>query len=379
MSLVLDEHRELVEDVCRLRAYEAALTAVVRPDHVVLDLGAGTGILGLLACRAGARRVYSVDDGGILQTARAICRGNALSDRVVHIKALSTRVNLPEQVDVVVADQIGRFGFEAGIITYFNDARARLMKPGGLTIPQRIDLVVAPVRAPEMRRRIDFWKSPILGFDLTAALPTALNTGYPVKFTADQILGPPATIAALDFAAPVSESLSGEATLVADRDGTLDGIGGWFDAQLSAHVSMTNSPLSTPSIARRNVFFPIASPVDVSAGDRIHVAMHIIAAELLVRWHVEVTAPDGRRRAVSTHSTWSGMLLCREDLERTRPDRIARLTPWGVARRTVLELCDGLNTAAAIEQALRARHPDLFPSPAEAARFVAEVVVPYSV
>ena len=27
MSLVLDEHRELVEDLCRLRAYEAALTS----------------------------------------------------------------------------------------------------------------------------------------------------------------------------------------------------------------------------------------------------------------------------------------------------------------------------------------------------------------
>ena len=378
MSLLLDEHRELLADPPRLQAYEAALAEIIEPDHIVLDLGAGTGILGLLACRAGARRVYSVDNGGILQIARAICRANALADRVVHIKASSTRAELPEKVDVVVADQIGRFGFDAGIITDFNDGRARLMKPGGVTIPARVDLIVAPVCAPEMRRRIDFWKSPVIGFDVSAALPTALNTGYPVKFRPDQMLGSPAAIATLDFAGTVSESVTGVAALVAERDGTLDGIGGWFEAHLSERVAMTNSPLSAQSIGRRNVFFPIESPLDVCAGDRIRVEMHIVASEHLVRWHVAVTGADGRPKAASTHSTWQGMLLWREDLERTRPDRVARLTPWGIARRTVLELCDGRNTAATIEQALHARHPELFASRDEAARFVAEVVVPYS-
>jgi predicted RNA methylase len=77
----------------------------------VLDLAAGTGILGLLACRAGARRVYSVDDGGILQVAREIVQANHLTDRIRQIKAFSTRVELPEKADVVVSDQIGRFGF----------------------------------------------------------------------------------------------------------------------------------------------------------------------------------------------------------------------------------------------------------------------------
>src|SRR5579862_7561614 len=105
----------MLADPHRLHAYDAALKDTVTSDSVVLDLGAGTGILGLLACRAGARRVYSVDDAGIIQTAREICRANAQAGRVVHIKGLSTRVEIPEKVDVVVADQIGRFGFEAGI------------------------------------------------------------------------------------------------------------------------------------------------------------------------------------------------------------------------------------------------------------------------
>ena len=70
----LDEHRQLLSDEARIRAFEAALNETVKPHHVVLDLGAGTGILGLLACRAGARHVYSIDSGGIIQVARDISR-----------------------------------------------------------------------------------------------------------------------------------------------------------------------------------------------------------------------------------------------------------------------------------------------------------------
>src|SRR5215475_1775821 len=104
MSLVLDEHRQYLADAARVSAFRQAIEEIVTPGDVVLDLGAGTGILGLMACRAGAKRVY-----------------------------------------VVLADQIGRFGLESGILEYFGDARARFLKPDGLMVPSEIRLVVAPV------------------------------------------------------------------------------------------------------------------------------------------------------------------------------------------------------------------------------------------
>lgn len=53
MSLQLDEHRLYLPDQPRPQAFDAALCAVVRPGDVLADLGCGTGILGLMACRAG--------------------------------------------------------------------------------------------------------------------------------------------------------------------------------------------------------------------------------------------------------------------------------------------------------------------------------------
>ena len=61
MSLIVDEHREYLSDLNRLDAYRRAIEERVRPGFVVVDLGAGSGIMGLLACRAGARRVYAID------------------------------------------------------------------------------------------------------------------------------------------------------------------------------------------------------------------------------------------------------------------------------------------------------------------------------
>ena len=72
------------------------------------------------------------------------------------------------------------------------------------------------------------------------------------------------------------------------------------------------------------------------------------------------------------------MLLCPEDLRKAKPDFVPRLTTWGEARRSVVDLCDGRRTLAAIEKEVYKRHPNLFASPAEAAAFVAEVMVPYA-
>lgn len=381
MSLELDEHRHFLKDSHRIDAFRHAIAEIVRPGDIVVDLGSGTGVLGMLACQAGAGRVYSIDDGGIIQIARALSAANGFQDRQTFLKDTSLEITMPEKADVVLADQIGRFGFDAGVVEYFADASRRFLKPGGVLLPSRVDLLVAPVEVPALFDQVQFWLNRPAGFDYAPARTWAVNTGYPTRLSREQLLGDPARAAAIRLGEATGDVIPLEATITAARPGTLHGVGGWFEAQLSPQVTLTNSPFSPQRIDRRNVYFPIDEPVSVATGDEVRITMRIRPVETVVAWTVEVWSHNGPkpvRTARVRHSTLSGLLLSTEELERTRPRHVPTLTRSGEARRTLLNLCDGQRSIAEIEQALHERHPDQFKSAKAAGSFVAEVTTWYS-
>ena len=79
MSLIVDEHREYLADPARVGAFRSALQSVVRPGDIGLDLASGTGILGMLACRAGASRVYAIESGDIPLMIGELMRDEAIA------------------------------------------------------------------------------------------------------------------------------------------------------------------------------------------------------------------------------------------------------------------------------------------------------------
>lgn len=378
MSLIVDEHRQYLSDEARLEAFSRAIEALVRPGHVVLDLASGTGILGLMACRAGAARVYSIEVGGMIEAARGVAAENGVADKVIFVRGHSMHVDLPERVDVVVADQIGNFGFNAGIVEYFADARQRLLKPGGVTIPGQIDLALCLLESEALNGQVEFWSSRPCGFSFESIKAMAANTGYQVDLSASEALGEPETIARIVLGAALAP-IQGRADLVAQRGGLVHGLGGWFSAELAPDVTMTNSPFEAPRIRRRQIFFPLRPAFRVQRGERVSVAMTILPKDGMVSWSAEMRDAAGAVRYKSErHSTWKGMLLDRDDLARTDPEFIPVLNARGEARRSVVDLCDGRRSLVAIEEEVRRRHPELFRSPAEAAEFVAEVVTRYA-
>lgn len=377
MSLVLDEHRQYLADRARVGAFDAALRGLVKPGDVVLDLASGTGILGLLACRAGAARVYAIESESIVGIARQLARDNGFADRITCIQDHSTRASLPEPVDLIVTDLAGRFGFEAGLIETLADARHRFLKPGGRLIPSAVTLWVAPVEATRARRHIDFWSGPISGLTFAAASATARCTGYPCQFAEQDLLADGVTLTSVDLTHDI-RTMSGSVEFVVRCARTLDGLGGWFSAVLAPGVELTNAPGAPNRINRRNVFFPLHDSVSVQAGDTVTASMFIRPESLMVRWRVAVRRQGGIIHETDA-STFEGMLVSQERLERTRPAFQPALTEAGRARRTVLELCDGVRAVHEIERGVFERHRSLFASASDAAAFVAEVVTTYSV
>jgi SAM-dependent methyltransferase len=379
VSLVLDEHRQYLADRPRIEAFRAAMRAAIRPGDVVLDLACGSGILGFLACDAGARRVYAIDDGPIIDMARRFARANGYADRIVYVRELSTRAALPEPVDVVVCDQIGHIGMEAGAFEYLADARRRLLKPAGRTVPSALTFIATPVESEDIRSRVAFWSSRPARLDATAAREIAENTGYPQMIEEGQLLARPAAFASAALPAVDAGPIRGEAIYVVSRSGLLDGVGVWFDAELAPGVRMTNAPGDPNRINRRQVVLPLEVPVPVDEGDSITIQLTMVPPDT-VNWRASISSKrSGNTRTTSAHSTFRGTLLSAEDLARTNPDSRPALTPFGRARRSVLELCDGDRQLRQVQDEVYARHRDLFPTRNDAAAFVAEVVTVYTV
>src|SRR5215470_8951510 len=141
-------------DVDRFGAYSKAIAKAVRPGDIVAEIGCGPGVFALLACRAGARRVYAIETDPIVEVARQLAAANGLADRIEFFQSDSRRTELPERVNVIISDIRGILPFYDHAIPSLEDARERFLAPGGIVIPQRDVLKAAVLEADEFYSRL---------------------------------------------------------------------------------------------------------------------------------------------------------------------------------------------------------------------------------
>jgi predicted RNA methylase len=113
-------------DLERTTAFEAAIQAVVRRGDVVLDAGAGSGILSLFAAQAGARKVYAVEVDPLLASclARSV-QANHLGDVVEVVQDDIRWARLPRGVDVFICEMMETGLMDEMQVTAINTLRAR--------------------------------------------------------------------------------------------------------------------------------------------------------------------------------------------------------------------------------------------------------------
>lgn len=64
-------------------------------DKIVLDIGCGTGILSIFAARAGAKKVYAIDNANIAEYAKEIIKVNGYGEIIQVIKGKIEEIELP--------------------------------------------------------------------------------------------------------------------------------------------------------------------------------------------------------------------------------------------------------------------------------------------
>ena len=114
-------------------------------DKVVLDVGAGSGILSMWAAQAGAKRVIACEFTKMASHAKALVKANGL-DRVVEVResAVETLDLEKGEVDVIVSEWMGYFLLRESMLDSVIYARDNYLKEGGALFPNRAALFFAP-------------------------------------------------------------------------------------------------------------------------------------------------------------------------------------------------------------------------------------------
>ncbi|WP_298289300.1 hypothetical protein [Novosphingobium sp.] len=199
------------------------------------------------------------------------------------------------------------------------DARRRFLKSGGRMIPERIDLFLAGIRSDKCRRLLDRWDANTVPASYAWLRTYAVNTKHVVDFVPADIATAPVQVGTLALGEDMPETLGFKASLTIDEDGTLDGIGGWFECELGGGVRMTNSPLARTAIRRHQIFLGFDAPMDVAAGDIVEVSVKLNHRNNVVAWN----ARDPRTGRMLRYSTWASMPMSRS--ERLKPSLAPRI------------------------------------------------------
>jgi SAM-dependent methyltransferase len=222
-----------LKDEARTRAFRDAIRAVVRPGDVVVDAGAGSGILSFFAAAAGAAEVHAVEIDAVSAAAlrRSIELNPAVADRVRVVEGDAAVVDLP-RADVVVAEIIETGLLDEQQVPVLNALRRRgVITEATRLVPAGYETTLQLVTADH--RYYGFViAAPKHEWPFYASGPGWHPTS--VAPASDAI-----TVMRVDFAAgPVDEHVSGEVDVAVDPGATVNGVRLAGRIGLSAHHTL---------------------------------------------------------------------------------------------------------------------------------------------
>jgi type I protein arginine methyltransferase len=376
------DYGSMIADEVRMGAFARALRQAITPGAVVIDIGTGTGIFALLACRFGARRVYAIEPDDAIQVAREMAAANGCADRIEFIQSLSTQVTLPERADVIVADIGGVLPWFQHHLPSIADARRRWLKPGGVLIPQRDMAWAAVVESPELyARHTGPWRDNEFGLDMEAARRLVVNTWNKGSVTPDNLLTAVQRWATTDYRVVEDPDIRATVTWSVTRPGIGHGFVAGFDRTLADGIYLSNAPDAPDDIRPRRIygtiFFPWPAPVPLVAGDvvTIHLEARLVRDEYIWNWKTAVLdqVPDRASKAVFAQSTFLGVPLSPVTLQKQAASYQPTLSEDGRIARSVLASMNDRVSVGEIARRISTEFPARFQRATDALGRVAEL------
>ncbi|XP_030280494.1 protein arginine N-methyltransferase 9 [Sparus aurata] len=275
-------HFLMLNDHGRNRKYQQAIQKAVQSGcNTVLDIGTGTGILGMCAKKAGAAEVYACElSKTMYELACEVLAANGMdgSIKILHMKSLEMEVpkDIPHKVSLVVTETVDAGLFGEGIIESLIHAWHHLLLPPqrgenefqeqsatGRVIPAGATVFGMAVESAEIRRHHRLCVSEVGSLSMSAA--GELHSPVSCSSEPDDSMEPYTTerlsrlpggyksltepFTALDIDFNNVQELEGLSSrevrrihLPVTQEGELDALAVWFQLHLDEESSLSTGP-----------------------------------------------------------------------------------------------------------------------------------------
>ena len=241
-------HFAMLNDRTRNDAFERAIAKAARGRRLVLDIGTGSGLLAMMAARAGAERVVACEaNTPLAQVAARIIARNGYADRITVVAKRSTQLavgqDLPEPADLLISEILDAGLLGEGVIRSFRHACAALITPTAAIIPAAATVYGVLIECPELRRVNPIRE--INGFDLSDfdifRNPVA-HGQIALAHEPHRKLSAVFEMARFDFRHLPNEAKARPLTMAATADGTVQAVAFWFDLRLDDDITLSSGP-----------------------------------------------------------------------------------------------------------------------------------------
>jgi protein arginine N-methyltransferase 1 len=231
-------HEEMLKDVVRTRSYQNVITQnnFLFKDKIVLDVGAGTGILSLFCAKAGAKHVYAIECSQMADMAKEIVKTNGFSEVITVIKGKVEEIELPvPKVDVIISEWMGYFLLFENMLDTVLFARDKWLADDGVVLPDKASLHLTAIEDAEYKEdKIEFWNN-VYGFDMSCIKKQAMMEPLVDTVDANQIVTNCQLLKTMD----ISKMSSGDASftvpfkLVAERNDFIHALVAYFNVSFT--------------------------------------------------------------------------------------------------------------------------------------------------
>ena len=278
-------HFEMLSDAARNSAYREAIESVVKKGDHVLDIGAGSGLLSLMAARAGAERVTGFEMvNDLAEIADLIVEDNGYQDVIEIINAKSTSGSvgsgkeMPKKADVLVSEILDTGLLGEGVLHSHRHALKNLCVDDPMVIPAAASVKGCLIQADS------FWAvrpiDTIEGFDLTAFNEFADEDTYLVqdlKSLSHVKLSAVMPLIDIDFKNlpdnhPEHKPFTKQISFEVAQDGEVHAIAFWFDLHLTDKISRSSGPEGEMVHWRQAVYY-FDKATQVKKGDTMEITL----------------------------------------------------------------------------------------------------------